>query len=251
MDYIKRIFQMLVPAALALSCSFDYNTMQSEDETLPDITMETLEWVRVRDGNPVARLQAEVGDRYEKIHIMELKNYSFEQYDVISGTVDSAGAGGSVKIELESGNLKMSDSVSINVESEEIQLDAEDLEWRDKEHTLSSGQYSQVHITGDKGTDFSGAGFSADVRSRTWLFSAGATGDYYFDEEEGEEREVIVVETGAAGPTAAGPPAGSPAASGPAASGPAASGPAASSPAADSQSTSSPSAGGLWPQSAR
>jgi hypothetical protein len=236
MHYVKCIFKILIPAALVISCSFDYTTMQSEDEALPDITMETLEWVRVRDGNPVARLQAETGDRYEKIHIMELKNYSFEQYDVISGNVDSAGEGGAVKIELESGNLKMSDDISINVESEEIKLDAEDLEWRDKEHVLSSGQYSQVHITGEKGTDFSGAGFSADVRSRTWLFSAGASGDYYFDEEEGEEREVIVVETGADGPAANSPPAGNPAASSPAAGG---------------QSTSSPSTGGLWPQSAR
>ncbi|MDR2490224.1 MAG: LPS export ABC transporter periplasmic protein LptC [Spirochaetaceae bacterium] len=183
MGYIFRLFA-LVGVTFIVSCSFDYETITDEDNSIPDIVLESMEWVRVRGGDPTAKLIAEKGERYEKSHIMELSNYSFEQYNTSSGAVDSVGEGGKARIELESGNIKMNENVIINVDSDDIKLDAEDLEWRDKERALSSGQYTMVHIMQDDGTDFSGAGFSADVRSRTWLFTAGAGGDFYLEDDE-------------------------------------------------------------------
>lgn len=160
--------------------------MPVENENLPDIIMEDMDWVRVRGGGAQAVLSAERAERYEKTRIMVLQNYSFKQYDSSSGAIDSEGSGGKARIELESGNIKMTDAVIINVESENIKLDAADLEWRDKERFLSGGENTQVRIAQENGTDFSGGGFSADMRSRTWLFNSGVSGDYYLEDDDEE-----------------------------------------------------------------
>ncbi|GHV83881.1 hypothetical protein AGMMS50212_12210 [Spirochaetia bacterium] len=167
-------------------CTFDYGEAEAEESQFSDITMEKLEYVRVRNRNPIAKLEAELGERYEKRHLMELKNYSFAQYDTARGEIDAVGSGGKASVQMDSGDVKMSEGIHIGVEAEDIVIDTRTFEWRDKEKTLTGGLNEPVDIERSDGTQFTGKGFSSDVRSRTWVFS-DEVGGIYVNEDEDEE----------------------------------------------------------------
>ncbi|MDR1901153.1 MAG: LPS export ABC transporter periplasmic protein LptC [Treponema sp.] len=177
---------ILMPLTIAfLSCSFDYGSAASGIEDIPDITMEDVEYVRVRNGDPKAKFTAEHAARYEDKQMMELKNLSFEQFENHGEEVNAEGKAGAASVELESGNIRMNGGVHITVESEDYIIETGSLEWHDRDRLLSSGT-NEVNIRRTDGTNFSGHGFSADVRNRTWSFSAGVSGTYIHEDKEDE-----------------------------------------------------------------
>jgi LPS export ABC transporter protein LptC len=175
---------------LILGCSFDYGETAKEDDSQPDIVMNDVEYVRIRDGDPVVRFEAESAERYENRQTMELRNFSFEQFDTRGEEINAVGSAGAASVELESGNIKMVEGVRISVDSEDLTIETSSLNWQDKERFLSGEEGGRVDIQRSDGTHFSGQGFSANVRSRTWTFAAGVEGSYvHEDDDEGEDEE--------------------------------------------------------------
>ena len=173
---------------IAVSCSFDYSEFQGSGSDEPDIVMENVEYVRVRSADPVARFYAERAERYEERQLMEITNFSFEQFGQQGDEVNAFGRAGAASVEIDSGDIRMSRGVRIDVESEDIAIDTDRLEWKDNERTLSAGENEEVKISQSNGTSFIGIGFFADVRRRTWEFSRGVSGTFiHEDEEEAEE----------------------------------------------------------------
>ncbi|MDR3343099.1 MAG: LPS export ABC transporter periplasmic protein LptC [Treponema sp.] len=173
------------------SCTFDYGTSESEREDQPDIVMKDVEYVRVRDGDPLVRFTAESAERYEKSQTMELKNFSFEQFEHHGDEVNAVGRVGTASVQLDSGNIRMEDGVRLEVESEDITIETQHLDWQDKERLLASGEADRVEIWRSDGTNFSGQGFSANTRNRTWSFASDIAGTYiHEDEDEGETMEL-------------------------------------------------------------
>ncbi|GMO52381.1 MAG: hypothetical protein Ta2G_10330 [Termitinemataceae bacterium] len=179
------IFSLLVLSFFA-SCTFDYGDTEEYESPLPEITMEDLRYVRVKDAKTIASIEADIGDRYEKRHVMELKNFSFQQYDVDNGKVDSVGKGGKAVLELDTGNVQMSQEIHIKSESENITIDTEEFDWKDKTKTLTGPENSPVSIEDADGTTMKGNGFSADLRTKTWVFSAEVDGVFVLKDEEEE-----------------------------------------------------------------
>jgi hypothetical protein len=159
--------------------------------------MEDLEYTRVRKGSLLARLQAEFAERYEKRRRMELKNYSFEQYNSTNEDIDSAGSGGSASIELDTSNIQMFEGVEITVDTEDLALETARLDWDNGKKTLMGGENDTVNIQQPNGTNFGGIGFSADMRSRGWAFSSRVSGVYVNEDEEDDGDEAAGGEAGA------------------------------------------------------
>ncbi|MDR3131371.1 MAG: LPS export ABC transporter periplasmic protein LptC [Treponema sp.] len=169
------------------ACSFDYGQDSKDGGEFPDVVMENVEYVRVRDGNPVVRFAAEEAERYEDRHIMELKYFSFQQFNTASDEVNATGSAGSASVELESGNIELKNGVRIEVDSEDIVIETAMLNWKDKERRLDTGEWEPVEILRNDGTKFTGWGFSADARRRTWAFAGGVQGAYVDDDDKEEE----------------------------------------------------------------
>jgi LPS export ABC transporter protein LptC len=189
---LKKVFFSLFFALCSLLfalCSFDYGNTGGGDKSLPDIVMDNVEYVRVRSLDPQARLQAERVERYEERGIMELRNFSFEQFGNHGDDINAYGRAGSASFEIDSGNIQMEDGVRIDVDSEEIALETSRLEWKDKERTLSGGTGEEVHVYQENGTSFIGVGFQANARSRTWSFTDTVSGIYIYDDEDEEDPE--------------------------------------------------------------
>jgi LPS export ABC transporter protein LptC len=179
----------LILAFLLGACSFDYGTSESDAGDQPDIVMRDVEYVRIRDGDPVVRFQAETAERYEKRQAMELRNFSFEQFESHGDDINAVGRAGVASVDLDSGDIQLGGGVRIDVESEDIIIETHLLNWQDKERILSGEGDSQVDIQRSDGTSFTGRGFSAHTRERTWEFTSGADGTYFHEDDEEEEGE--------------------------------------------------------------
>ena len=183
--FFVRCFLLL----FTVSCTFDYGQNEGPDANQPDIVMENVEYVRMRSADPLARFKAERAERFEELGVMRLRNFSFEQFGNHGEDVNAYGRAGSAEAEIDSGNISMGDGVRIEVESEDIIIETQRLEWKDKERLLLGGETDAVNISQSSGTGFSGTGFSADARRRTWEFSDGVSGTYIHEDEEDEEDE--------------------------------------------------------------
>ncbi|MDR0622827.1 MAG: LPS export ABC transporter periplasmic protein LptC [Treponema sp.] len=181
------LFPLLTSILILWGCTFDYGTSEAEDSGQPDIIMNDVEYVRVRDGDPVVRFQAQRAERYEKRQTMELRDFSFEQFGNHGEDINAAGRAGTASVELDSGNIHLGGGVSIAVDSEDITIETGRLDWQDKERILSGEAGGAVNILRENGTSFTGRGFTANVRSRTWGFSDGVDGTYIHDDEEEED----------------------------------------------------------------
>jgi LPS export ABC transporter protein LptC len=197
---------LLLTAVFLGACSFDYGQTEPEAEDQPDVLMRQVEYVRVRDGDPTVRFQAELAERYEKRQTMELRNFSFEQFDTRAGEVNAQGRAGAALMELDSGDVRLEDGVRLEIESEDITIETAGLDWKDKNRELLGEGEAEVNILRSDGTSFTGRGFSANARTRTWEFSAGAEGTYTHEDaeeeapppEDGEEGEAEPPEAGEA-----------------------------------------------------
>jgi LPS export ABC transporter protein LptC len=183
------LFTLIPPALFALlaSCSFDYGSAETKSDSLPDIVMEDVEYVRVRGGDPLVRFLAEKAMRYEEKQKMELERFSFEQFSADGRQVSAQGSAVEASVELDSGNIRMGEGVSINVSSEDIVIETKELKWEDKERVLSAGEEEEVTVQRSDGTSFLGRGFSANARSRTWSFSGGVEGSYIHQDDDEDE----------------------------------------------------------------
>jgi LPS export ABC transporter protein LptC len=178
------MFFLLLPG-----CTFDYGNAPVEDTNTPDIVMNDVEYVRVRSADPVVRFQAQLAERYEKRQTMELRDFSFEQFGNHGEDINAAGRAGAASVELDSGNIRLGGGVSIAVDSEDITIETERLDWQDRERVLSGEKEGPVNVLRENGTSFTGWGFTANARSRTWEFLGGVEGTYIHDDDEEESPE--------------------------------------------------------------
>jgi LPS export ABC transporter protein LptC len=179
---------------LFASCSFDYSDQIGSNKDQPDIVMENVDYVRVRDADPQARLLAERVERYEERRIMELRNFSFEQFGNHGEEVNAYGRAGSASFEIDSGDIRMGNGVRIDVDSEDLAIETMRLDWKDTERTLTGGEMDEVNIYQESGTSFTGIGFHADARRRTWEFTGNVSGTYVQDDDKEEEEEGYIEE---------------------------------------------------------
>jgi len=168
-------------------CTFDYGDMEPAERDLPDLIMENVQYVRVRSADPIARFEAERAERYEKQGVMKLEKFSFEQYGDRGTTVNATGIGGSASANINSGDVFMNNGVRLEVESEDIIIETFQLDWKDEERILSSGENTEVTISQQNGTCFTGIGLIAKTRDRAWEFTGDSGGNYIFEEEDEEE----------------------------------------------------------------
>jgi LPS export ABC transporter protein LptC len=174
----------LLYAFFLSACSFDYGAGTGLENTRPDIVMENIEYERVRGGDMLARFQAEHAERWEERQLMELRNFTFEQMEDHGETVNVEGAAKAAAVQIDTGDISLSGGVRVSIESEDIIINTALLEWRDKEKTISGGVEEEVDVQRSDGTSFTGRGFSADIRSRTWSFTGEVKGRYVEKDEE-------------------------------------------------------------------
>jgi len=174
----------LLCAFLLNACSFDYGAGDGSERGRPDIVMSNIEYTRVRGGDVLARFRGEHAERWEDAQIMRITNFTFEQMEDKGETVNVEGSAGAAEVQLESGDITLFGGVTIRIESEDVIINTDRIEWKDKEKTITGGEGERVEIRRSDGTSFTGMGVFADVRRRTWGFSGEVRGTYVEEDEE-------------------------------------------------------------------
>lgn len=170
----------------AASCSFDYGTLSEEEaRSAPDVVMSDVEYVRVRDGKPVVRLQAETVERYEKDRRMIVAFPRFFQY-ASDGEEGASGGASSAVVDLASGDVSLYGAVVLSVPREEMVIETDMLSWFDQDRVLSGDAESPVLVKKADCSFLSGFGFSADARRKSWTLSGSVSGTLVEDDEDGE-----------------------------------------------------------------
>jgi len=183
---VVRIFVLLLLALFTAACSFDYDT-QTGDEENPDLIMTYAEYVRIENGNPVFKVDADEVRRYEAKHAMELDNFAFNQYNTVPEDnekipdINVRGFAGKARIETDTNNFYMSRGVYLEVNSEDITLETGDISWKDNERLLNAP--GKLSITRSNGTAMEGVGFSADARKKSWKFESDVKGSIVDDDD--------------------------------------------------------------------
>lgn len=176
----------VIPALLILffpvSCTFNYGESESSGDGIPNIVMENVDYVRVRSADPLARVQAERFERYDKRNLMKVKGVIFEQYGERGEDVNVYGKAGDATVYIDSGDIFMENHVSLKINTENITLETNQLEWIDGQRTISSGENDGVNIYKDDGTWFSGVGFKGSTRTRLWEFTRSINGIYVHED---------------------------------------------------------------------
>ena len=184
----RSLIILIFAAGTITGCTFDYGEAASEASELPDLVMVNVEYVRVRSSDPIARFIAERAERYGQQGVMKLENLTFEQYGGEGGTeTNVTGKMGYAEVSIESGDIFMDNGVTLEVESEDIIIETNQLDWKDETRILSSGVESEVDILRKNGTNFNGIGFIVDARKRVWEFLNDASGTYIHDPEDDDE----------------------------------------------------------------
>ena len=180
---------LLALITLLASCTFDYGETEASGRELPDMIMENVEYVRVRSADPLARIQAERAERYEKQGLMILQNFSFQQYGERGEEVNAYGSAGNAEVKLDTSDVIMNMGVRIEVESEDIIIETNQLEWKDEPRLLYTGDGDKVFIFQNNGTGFSGIGLNVDTRKRLWEFKGNVDGTFIHEDKAAAEEE--------------------------------------------------------------
>ncbi|MCL1814314.1 MAG: LPS export ABC transporter periplasmic protein LptC [Treponema sp.] len=177
-DWPCRHYLVLFCILLA-ACSFNYDTV-TQDDNESSLIMENTEYTRMVKGNPEIQIRAEEVRRYETKHSMELDNFSFEQYNAAPERqetipdINARGSAAQARIETDTNNLFIAGGVNIEVISENITIETEELSWQDGDRILRAP--GMVNITRTDGTTLKGTGFTAEARTRSWEFESSVEG---------------------------------------------------------------------------
>jgi len=180
---MKKIAAGIFILSLLVSCTFDYGEEET-DRTLPDLVMINVEYVRVRNSDLIAKINAERVERYETQGIMKLENFSFEQYGDDGIEINAAGSAGFASVDIESVDISMDRGVRIEVESENIIIETNQLNWKDEQRLLFTGEDDEVNILRNDGTSFTGIGLRVDARGRFYEFAGDVQGTYVHEDDE-------------------------------------------------------------------
>ena len=176
---------LLFAAFFITACSFNYDTVNEEDQD-PDMIMVMVEYVRIENGNPVIRVRADEVRRYESKHVMEMDLFNFNQFNSAPEDVEKIpdinvrGNAGKARVETDTNNFYMREGVFFEVNSEDVNLETEELSWQDKDRLLTAP--GKLTITRSDGTTLEGVGFSADTRKKSWEFESDVEGSIVDDD---------------------------------------------------------------------
>jgi len=170
---------ILLALVLASACSFNYEGANAPGgEELPDAVFHDFDHNVYMGGTKVLSLHAGLAESYDKDGRMVLHDVDFSSYSRGSGALAAEGHAESAVFHSETQDAEFSGSITIRSTQEDASLEAEYLEWKGADKTLSGGLDRSVTVTRGDGSWLRGAGFVADSRRRAFSFREAVEGAF-------------------------------------------------------------------------
>jgi len=177
----RRFHPVLLPLFLALfsasACSFNYEGANAPgSEGLPDAVFHNFDHNVYMGSTKILSLHAGLAESYDRDGSMVLHDVDFSSYSRGSGALAAEGHAESAVFHSGTQDAEFSGSITIRSTQEDASLEAEYLEWKGSDKTLSGGIDRSVTVTRGDGSWLRGAGFVADSRRRSFSFRESVEG---------------------------------------------------------------------------
>ncbi len=161
---------------LILSCSFDYQQVESAGETdRPDYILDRTTYTVARSYSDTIAFTAEQVRFYEKTSSVTLEGVNFSQSSA-SGELLTRGSSDSCQIDTDTNDTRLIGNIQIVSETEQTIVIAQELFWRHDQDLLTSPDGLPVTVQYSDGSSLSGTGFRADLSLRSIEFAQSARG---------------------------------------------------------------------------
>ncbi|WP_304226075.1 LPS export ABC transporter periplasmic protein LptC [Gracilinema caldarium] len=176
--YVRNLVLFVTILIVSSACSFDYSSVSETESERPDLVMQDVDYVRVKDGKITLHMQADQVDRFEQKRLLQVQNIRFEQFSKENSSPEAVGSAGYAQFWTATSDASFAEGVRITVNSEDLSVEASTLQWNNGQKKLFGPQNDQVLLKRKDGSILSGKGFSADGRSRSWTFAGPVSGTY-------------------------------------------------------------------------
>jgi hypothetical protein len=182
-------FAVLCAAVLSASCSIQYQSVADNSDAVPEFTLRNASVSRYEKGVLRVRADAALVEQYKNKNVYYAQGVECEVF-ADDRALQTKGMFGFIAADIDNELYTFFDSVTIENYSEETSVRAETLKWSGKTGLLASAKESTVTITrqnadagnfegeipagGSISFSFTGSGFSADAKKRTYRFSDAA-----------------------------------------------------------------------------
>jgi LPS export ABC transporter protein LptC len=170
-------------ASLA-ACSFDYGGGASGASEKPSAVFVDFTHTIMMRGARVFEIKADRAESYDAEGKTLLYGVSFTEFDEKTHEAVAEGRADRGLIYTQSENAEFSGSISLKSQGEDATLRAEYLSWDSGKKLLSSRLDQNVEVRKGDGTWLRGAGFSADMRRRAFVFRDSAEGAFAVEDKK-------------------------------------------------------------------
>ncbi len=176
MFLLKKVKTVLILSwtAAFLSCSLNYGTEQSSEETVPEFSFKNAVFNRYENGSTALSLEADKLEQYKSDGSSYAQNAKFKTYSK-TGELDTEGFCQLLASNTKNKEYSLFNGISINIYSQDLKLQAQSLHFDGKTEQLTSAKDEAVTIE-RKNTIIEGKGFSASAVSKTYSFISQVSG---------------------------------------------------------------------------
>lgn len=158
------------------SCSVESTIpLSAKSYEFPDLSLTDAIYIFGRSGERPLTITADEIAFYEKSNQAKLTGLTFLQTDE-HGTLILSGHADQATVNTLTNDATLMGSVVLNQNKEEFTLETESLHWQHENQLLTSSESEGVHITFDGGQTIEGGGFTGNLKTGTYRFSAPTQG---------------------------------------------------------------------------
>ena len=186
---INCAFYIILCSCLMVGCSLDYSDVYLSDDMdadIPDSILYEFTHTAVKNGIPTFRLSAGKAEVFDEKDQTFLSDVLFQEFNA-DGEMITEGVADSAVFFSDSENAELSGNLLFYSSAEEATFSTTYLFWNDEKNILTGSENAIVTIKRDSGTEISGAGFTAEVRTRSVWFDGPVSGIYVTEDEEDEQ----------------------------------------------------------------
>ena len=165
-------------AALLGACTFDYGGDPGPDQLadeVPETVLTGATHTVVRNGRVAAQIQSRQVENFPGSGRAVLHDVRYVEYDG-SGEPAATGRADRAVYYTESEDAEVAGAVELRSASQQASLTAEELHWDHSGRLLSTGPEQVVAVIRDDGSRVQGAGFEAELRTKSVQFSGPVSG---------------------------------------------------------------------------
>ena len=158
----------------SFSCSLEYLKSENTEDSIPEFSFKNAAYTKYESNKKNVSLKAEQLEQYKSDNAVFAKNAEFETFDN-AGKEETSGSCQLIAANTKKEIYTLYGEIRLNLSKQEMQIEADTLNFNKKTEQITSGKSSEVKLT-KKDIVMEGFGFSASGVSKSFSFVDSVSG---------------------------------------------------------------------------